>query len=160
SSSPARPRTSSRARRSPLTAATPSKASEGDPPMLRGGRHRGLGGSALGLVILLIAASAAGQGADPRAEMPRTVLDQLAAFRRDDWAGAYSYAASTIQARFGLEAFRQMVSSGYAEIARSVRATVSHVEMIDADHGLVEVRVDGANGQTVDALYELVDEQG
>src|SRR5262249_53460138 len=121
---------------------------------------RGLAGSALGLVILLIAVSAVGQGADPRAEMTRTVLDQLAAFRRDDWAGAYSYAASTIQARFGLEAFRQMVSSGYAEIARSVRATVSHVEMIDADHGLVQVRVDGANGQTVDALYELVDEQG
>ena len=27
-------------------------------------------------------------------------------------------------------------------------------------HGLVEVRVEGANGETVDALYELVDEQG
>jgi hypothetical protein len=92
--------------------------------------------------------------------MTRTVLDQLAAFRRDDWAAAYSHAASTIQARFGLEAFRRMVTSGYAEIARSVRATVSRVEMIDASHGLVEVRVDGANGETVDALYELVDEQG
>jgi hypothetical protein len=32
--------------------------------------------------------------------------------------------------------------------------------VIDASHGLVEVRVDGANGETVDALYELVDEQG
>ena len=92
--------------------------------------------------------------------MTRTVLDQLSAFRRDDWAAAYTYAAATIQARFGLEAFRQMVTGGYAEIARSVRATVSRVELIDADHGLVEVRVDGANGHTVDALYELVDEQG
>src|SRR5262249_41336026 len=64
------------------------------------------------------------------------------------------------QARFGLEAFRQMVTSGYAAIARSTGATVSRVEMIDAYHGLVEVRVDGANGETVDALYELVDEQG
>ena len=92
--------------------------------------------------------------------MTRTVLDQLDAFRRDDWAAAYTYASSAIQSRFGLEAFRQMVTSGYAEIARSLRATVSHVEMIDADHGFVQVRVDGQNGQSVDALYELVDEQG
>ena len=126
----------------------------------RVGRRRGLTGRALGLALLLVAAPAAGQGADPRAEMTRTVLDQLAAFRRDDWTAAYTYAASTIQARFGLEAFRQMVTGGYTEIARSVRATVSHVEMIDAGHGLVEVRVDGENGRTVDALYELVDEQG
>jgi Domain of unknown function (DUF4864) len=124
------------------------------------GPRQRLTGIALGLVVLALAASAVGQGADPRAEMTRTVLDQLAALRRDDWAAAYAYAASTIQARFGPEAFRQMVTSGYAEIAQSVRATVSHVEMIDADHGLVQVRVDGANGQTVDALYELIDEQG
>jgi Domain of unknown function (DUF4864) len=123
-------------------------------------RRRVFSGIALGLVFLLVAAPVAGQGADPRAEMTRTVLDQLAAFRRDDWAAAYTYAASAIQARFGLEAFRQMVTSGYAEIAHSLRATVSHVEMVDPDHGLVQVRVDGANGQTVDALYELVDEQG
>jgi hypothetical protein len=129
-------------------------------PTPTAGRRRALSGIALGLVFLFVAASAAGQGADPRAEMTRTVLDQLAAFRRDDWAAAYTFAASSIQVRFGLEAFRQMVTSGYAEIAHSLRATVSHVEMIDTDHGLVQVRVDGANGQTVDALYELVDEQG
>jgi len=92
--------------------------------------------------------------------MTRTVLDQLAAFRRDDWATAYTYASAGIQARFALEAFRQMVTSGYAPIAHSARATVSRVEVLDATHGLVEVRVEGANGETVDALYELVDEQG
>jgi hypothetical protein len=92
--------------------------------------------------------------------MTRTVLDQLAAFRRDDWAAAYAHASSIIQARFGLEAFRQMVTSGYAPIARSARVAVSHVEVVDPGHGVVEVRVEGANGETVDALYELVDEQG
>ena len=117
-------------------------------------------GSALGLALLVLAATAAGQGGDPRTAMTRTVLDQLAAFRRDDWATAYTYASSTIQARFGLEAFRQMVTSGYAPIARSAKATVSHVEVVDSGHGVVEVRVEGANGDTVDALYELVDEQG
>jgi len=117
-------------------------------------------GGALGLALLALASAAVGQGGDPRPEMTRTVLDQLAAFRRDDWAAAYTYASSTIQARFGLEAFRQMVTSGYAPIARSARAIVSHVEVVDAGRGFVEVRIEGANGETVDALYELVDEQG
>ncbi len=121
---------------------------------------RGFAGSALGLACLALAVAAAGQGGDPRAEMTRTVLDQLAAFRRDDWATAYACASSTIQARFGLGAFRQMVTSGYAPIARSARATVSKVDVVGAGRGLVEVRVEGANGETVDALYELVDEQG
>jgi hypothetical protein len=53
-----------------------------------------------------------------------------------------------------------MVTGGYAPIARSASATVSRVEVVDPTHGLVEVRVEGANGETIDALYELVDEQG
>ena len=108
--------------------------------------RRGSAGGALGLTLLALGATAAAQGSDARAEMTRTVLDQLAAFRRDDWATAYTYASSTIQARFGLEAFRQMVTSGYAPIARSARAAVSKVDVVDAGHGLVEVRVEGANG--------------
>ena len=92
--------------------------------------------------------------------MTRTVLEQLDAFRRDDWAAAYAYASSSIQARFGVEAFRQMVTSGYAPIARSAKATVSRAELVDAGRGFVEVRVEGANGETIDALYELVDEEG
>jgi hypothetical protein len=115
---------------------------------------------ALGLALLAFAATASGQAGDPRTAMTRTVLDQLAAFRRDDWEAAYAHASSMIQAHFGLEAFRQMVMSGYAPIARSARAAVSNVEVVDAGHGFVEVRVEGVNGETVDALYELVDEQG
>ena len=123
-------------------------------------RRRRSAARTVGLALLTLAATAAGQGADPRADMARTVLDQLAAFRRDDWAAAYAYASATIQSRFDLEAFRQMVTGGYAPIARSTTATVSHVEVVDPSHGLVEVRVEGANGEMIDALYELVDEQG
>ena len=55
-------------------------------------RRRRSAAGAVGLVLLTFAATAAGQGADPRTEMSRTVLDQLAAFRRDDWVAAYGYA--------------------------------------------------------------------
>jgi len=107
-----------------------------------------------------VAGAAAGQAPDARAAMARTVLDQLDAFRRDDWAAAYAHASSAIQAQFGPESFQEMVTRGYAPIARSVRATVRSVEEVDAGRGLVEVRVEGADGETLDALYELVDEQG
>jgi hypothetical protein len=92
--------------------------------------------------------------------MAQTVLDQLAAFRRGDWAAAYAFASSAIQAQFAPEAFRAMVTRGYAPIARSASVTVGRVEALDGQHGLVEVRVEGENGETIDALYELVQEQG
>jgi Domain of unknown function (DUF4864) len=92
--------------------------------------------------------------------MTRTVLDQLAAFRRDDWVSAYAFASSSIQAQFGPDGFRAMVTQGYAPIARSRTATVSRVEALGGQHGLVEVRVEGENGETIDALYELVEERG
>ncbi len=100
-------------------------------------------------------------GAAPQvAGMTRTVLDQLAAFRRGDWVAAYAFASSAIQAQFPPEAFRQMVTSGYAAIARSARGTVLRTEVLDSRRGFVQIRVEGQDGETLDALYELVEEQG
>lgn len=92
--------------------------------------------------------------------MIRTVLDQLAAFRRGDWPGAYAYAADGIKARFTLDAFRETVSQGYGPIARSARGTVRGVQVLDPRHGIVVVRVEGQDGGLLDALYELVEERG
>jgi hypothetical protein len=92
--------------------------------------------------------------------MRQTVLDQLAAFRRGDWAAAYSYASESIQTQFTLEAFREMVTRGYGPIAASSRASVLHTHLDGPAHGFVEVRVYGQDGQTIDALYEVVEEKG
>jgi len=92
--------------------------------------------------------------------MAQTVLDQLAAFRRGDWAGAYAFAAEPIRARFTLAAFREMVTRGYGPIARSARGDVRRTEVLDPQHGLVEIRVEGQDGQVIEAVYELVDEGG
>ena len=75
------------------------------------------------------------------AAMAQTVLDQLDAFRRGDWTGAYAFAAASIQARFTPEAFRQMVTRGYAPIARSARRAVQRTEIVDPRHGYVAIRV-------------------
>jgi hypothetical protein len=108
-----------------------------------------------------LAVSVEGQGAEAQAvAMTQAALDQLAAFRRGDWGAAYGYASAAIQARFPPEAFRQMVTGGYAAIARSARGTVLRTEVLDARRGFVELRVEGQDGETVDALYELVEESG
>jgi hypothetical protein len=65
-----------------------------------------------------------------------------------------------IQGQFTLDSFREMVSRGYAPIAQSAAATVLRTEVVGAARGYVAVRVHGQNGQTVDALYDLVEERG
>jgi hypothetical protein len=114
-------------------------------------------------LLLAPAGRLAAQSAAPeeqRAAMAQTVLDQLAAFRRGDWEAAYGFASQSIQGQFTPEAFRQMVSRGYAPIARSASARVLRTEVADPQHGYVEVRVRGQDGDTIDALYELVLEPG
>ncbi|MBI4010800.1 MAG: DUF4864 domain-containing protein [Candidatus Rokubacteria bacterium] len=114
-------------------------------------------------LLLLAAGPAAAQATDVErraAAMQQVVLDQLAAFRRGDWGTAYGFASGTIRAQFSPEAFRQMVTRGYASIAASTSASVLRTEADDPQKGYVEVRVYGQNGENVDALYELVDEQG
>ncbi|HZS34233.1 MAG TPA: DUF4864 domain-containing protein [Methylomirabilota bacterium] len=117
---------------------------------------RGAAAALLALALLALAGPASPQD---RA-MVDAVLQQLAAFRRGDWAGAYAFASSAIQAQFGLDAFREMVTRGYAPIARSARATVRRVERLGPHRGLVAVRVDGQDGDAIEALYEMVDEGG
>ena len=134
-------------------AVTPSRASRGRrlPSTVR----------LVALALVLGTVPAAAQSAAPQVTaMTRTALDQLAAFRRGDWNAAYGYASAAIQAQFTPEAFRQMVTGGYSAIARSARGTVLRTEVLDARRGFVELRVEGQDGETVDALYELVEEFG
>jgi Domain of unknown function (DUF4864) len=127
-------------------------------PALTAGR-----GLAVAVLLVLAAAGAALAQSDAEREaaaMRQTVLDQLEAFRRGDWAAAYGYASESIQKQFTPEAFREMVTRGYAPIAASSRATVRRTLLDVPGHGFVKVRVYGQDGETIDALYELVEEKG
>jgi hypothetical protein len=92
--------------------------------------------------------------------MAQTVLDQLAAFRRGDWPGAYAFASASIQERYTLEAFREMVTRGYRPIAQPMQSRVLKALALDSQRGFVELRVEARDGDTIDALYELILEQG
>jgi hypothetical protein len=88
------------------------------------------------------------------------VLRQLEAFRRDDYDAAYAFASEEIQRIFDRQAFEQMVRSGYPEIARSAFAHVAGSGGTPDGHAHVRVKIQGANGRSIEALYDLVWEGG
>jgi Domain of unknown function (DUF4864) len=88
------------------------------------------------------------------------VMQQLEAFRRDDFDTAFTFASAEIRQLFDRPRFEQMVRTGYPEIAQSASATVDSVQRGDAGQLYLFLRVVGANGRTVEAVYEMVLEDG
>jgi hypothetical protein len=84
------------------------------------------------------------------------VMQQLAAFRRDDYDAAYDFASAEIRQMFDRAAFERMVKGGYPEIARSTCAVVAESRVTAEGHALVRVKIQGANGNGIEALYEMV----
>ena len=114
---------------------------------------------ALGLALLLLplCASAWAQAEKSSAKAAaEPVVKQLEAFRRDDYDTAYTFASEEIRARFDRPGFEAMVRGGYPEIARSAFASVIGTELRPDGSAYVTIKIRGANGQTVEALYELV----
>ncbi len=113
----------------------------------------------LGVVLApLLASGIALAQADRDAAGP--VMAQLEAFRRDDYDTAYTFASEEIRAMFDRSAFEQMVKGGYPEIARSTFALVAQSEMAADGHVYLRVKVRGANGNGIEAIYDMVSEGG
>ncbi|HET6367947.1 MAG TPA: DUF4864 domain-containing protein [Pseudomonadales bacterium] len=116
-----------------------------------------------GLVLaLLLGLAPATGGADESAVAAATepVLKQLEAFRRGDFDTAYTFASESIHQQFDRAAFERMVTGGYPEIARSVFAVVAQGELAANGKVYLVLKIRGANGVSVEAVYELVDEAG
>lgn len=115
----------------------------------------------LGSLVLVRVAGALAQTVDPDVEAAgRVVLQQLDAFRHDDFTTAYTFASAYIRQMFDRVSFEKMVRGGYPEIARSSSATVDGHRRGDAAEIYLFVRVRGSNGRTIEAVYELVPEGG
>jgi hypothetical protein len=114
--------------------------------------------SALALALLLVGvASAWAQAAKTDAKTAAVpVVKQLEAFRRNDFDTAFTFASGMIQSRFDRRDFEIMVRRGYPEIAQSTFAAVTRTELESPGLAYVTVKIRGANGQSIEALYELV----
>jgi len=116
-------------------------------------------GLALTLLPLCAAAWAQAGKSDAKAAA-EPVVKQLEAFRRDDYDTAFTFASTEIQAQFDRRSFEVMVRRGYPEIARSAFAAVVKTELVPEGSAYVTVKIRGANGQSIEALYELVWQDG
>jgi uncharacterized protein DUF4864 len=111
----------------------------------------------LAAVLGITIPARAQQDADAKAAAD-SILRQLEAFRRDDYDGAYAFASEDIQQAFDRVSFERMVRSGYPEIAHSSSAAVSQVDVAQDGHVHIRLKVKGTNGNTVEALYDMVRE--
>jgi len=113
------------------------------------------------LVLLPLCAPAWAQADKSDAKVAaEPVVKQLEAFRRDDYDTAFTFASAEIQAQFDRQSFEVMVRRGYPEIARSTSAAVVKTELAPHGAAYVTVKIRGANGQSIEALYELVWQDG
>ena len=115
--------------------------------------------SALAVVSLCASAVAQADKTNPKSAA-EPVVKQLEAFRRGDFDTAFTFASGMIQAQFDRQAFETMVRGGYPEIARSTFAAVTKTELESPGLAYVTVKIRGVNGQAVEALYELIWEEG
>jgi len=112
------------------------------------------------LFVLLFGATARGGDGMKPSEMKtkealHAVIDgQLAAFRKDDYAGAYVFADGAIKARFSLEDFEHMVRTGFPAIAHSASAKCG-LSFDNGDEAVVNVRVFNADHESIDYQYTL-----
>ena len=59
---------------------------------------------------------------------------------------------------FDRPAFERMVKGGYPEIARSAFALVAESQVAPDGHVYLRVKVRGANGNSIEAVYDMVHE--
>ena len=128
--------------------------------MMRAGMPRPAVLVAMLLAAALPAGIASAQPAGDITAATEVVMRQLDAFRRNDFDTAYTFASTMIRDLFDRQAFERMVRTGYPEIASSVSAFVS--ESLVAPNGGVylRLRIRGANGNRIEAIYEMVSEDG
>lgn len=123
----------------------------------RAARARALGALLAGLAAVLAAATAVAAQVEP-GPAAEPVMKQLDAFRKDDYAAAYTFASAEIRELFDRSAFERMVRDGYPEIARSTSALVAGTEARPDGHAIVRVRIRGANGNNIEAFYDMIKE--
>ena len=113
------------------------------------------------LAIVMLAGTAAAAGAeDALAEMDsgairRTIEGQMEAFRRDDGAAAFAFAAPAIQKMFGTPGnFMAMVRAGYRPVYRPSEVVFDAPRLIEGTP-LQPVRLVGPDGVPVLAIYSM-----
>ena len=113
----------------------------------------------LALVLGMVSGASGGDESKPSSDAMKEKLhgvirSQLEAFRRDDYAGAYVFAAPGIKSQFPADAFEKMVRLSYPLIAKSTDATFG-LTIDDGKSAVVTVRVVGTEKKAASYQYLL-----
>ena len=85
------------------------------------------------------------------------IQQQMAAFNKEDYATAITFAAESIRERFTKERFETMVRSGYPQIAKSHLVSFGEITLSkDNQAALATVHVTGKDRVTVIAQYQML----
>lgn len=109
-------------------------------------------------VYVTLRPSRAAKAPAPR-ELYSVVNDQLAAFRAEDFPGAYRYAASAVQQKFTLQQFEAMIRHDYAQMAYARRVEFGAID-VHGSAAFVQVYLFAADGSGRSFLYSLAAEGG
>jgi len=90
-------------------------------------------------------------------ELFDVVHQRLAACRSDDFPAAYRQASASVQERFPLDRFSEMIRNDYARVAKRGRVEFGPWQRRDR-HAVVEVFFIGRDGTVTPCLYSLVQE--
>ncbi|BAC88978.1 DUF4864 domain-containing protein [Gloeobacter violaceus] len=108
------------------------------------------------LAIPAVPAEFAQSKAALKKQLEAVIQSQLAAFRKGDYAKAYTFASQGIRRRIPAAVFAEMVRSAYPAIARSRSARFGPI-LDDGDQAVVHVVVEGAEEQATYA-YQMIRE--
>ena len=111
----------------------------------------------LALAVLLAAAATPPGHAGALDEAGALVLAQIEALRKHDFATAYGFSSRELRRNFSRGEFEWMVKRAHPEVADSTFASVVRTHE-SAGYVYVTVKVRGCNGESVEALYEMVHE--
>ena len=114
----------------------------------------------LALLLALVVVTPAARAQTDEKAAAEPVMRQLDAFRRNDYDTAFTFASAEIHRLFDRESFERMVKSGYPEIADSSRANVIATQAGPDGHVYLVIKIRGANGQHIEAMYDMVREGG
>jgi hypothetical protein len=103
--------------------------------------------------LLLQAETPTPSSAAVKEKLHAVIRQQLEAFRRNDFAAAYVFAAPGIKEQFPVEDFERMVRTGYPIIAKSTEATFG-LTLDDGQRAVVTVRV--VDGEQRAASYHYL----
>ena len=111
------------------------------------------------VLVVLTTGAARAQPSSAVDQAADLALRQLAALRAHDFAEAYACASTELRRHFTRSEFEWMVKRAHPEVASSAYAFVVRTHEA-AGFAYVTVKVQGRNGQNVEALYEMVREKG